>query len=147
MGFFSRLLNKLTNSTQPKILLSGPESFEYKIADEAKYQRALETICGGRTEEGIKKNVQAILIPEHYNPDDKNAIRVAIQGQTVGYLSRTNAKIFRKKLKAAGYSARPAACSAVIVGGWDRGLLDKGHFGVKLDLPVRGKLIAKEMHG
>ena len=28
-------------------------------------------------------------------------------------------------------------CSALIVGGWDRGPDDQGYFGIKLDLPIR----------
>ena len=146
MGILSGLINKFAKPQQAKVQLTGPGAFEYKIVGEAKYQRALETICGGRTEEGIKKNVQAILIPESYNPQDKHAIRVSIQGHTVGYLSKVNAKTYRKKMKAAGFSAKPAACSAMIVGGWDYGRHDRGHFGVKLDLPVRGGLVAKELH-
>ncbi|MGB5261805.1 MAG: hypothetical protein WBO34_14970 [Gammaproteobacteria bacterium] len=145
MRLWSGLASILARPARPRIEVSGPGAYEYKIVGEAKYQRALETICGGRTEEGIRKNVQAILIPERSNRNDKQAVRVAIEGQTVGYLSRVNARAFRKKLKAAGYSSRPAACPAVIVGGWERGPFEKGHFGVKLDLPVRGRLIAKEI--
>lgn len=47
-----------------------------------------------------------------------------------------NAREYRLKLKEAGYAGIPATYSAKIVGGWDRGGEDKGHFGVKLDLPV-----------
>jgi hypothetical protein len=142
---WSGLAGILAKPTRARIEVSGPGAFEYKIVGEARYQRALETICGGRTEDGIKKNVQAILIPEHSNHRHKGAIRVAIQGRTVGYLSRVNAKTFRQKLKAAGYPARPAACSAMITGGWQTGLLEKGQFGVKLDLPVRGRLSARQI--
>ena len=145
VGILSGLIKVLAKPGKAKVELKGPGAFEYKIVGEAKYQRALETICGGRTEEGIKKNVQAILIPESYKPQDKDAVRVSIQGHTVGYLSKVNARNYRKKMEAAGFPAKPAACSALIVGGWDYGRHDRGHFGVKLDLPVHGGLVAKEL--
>jgi hypothetical protein len=70
-----------------------------------------------------------------HNPYDSKAIRVDIQGNTVGYLSRENARQYRKRLEKAGHKGMTATCFAMVVGGWDRGSGDKGHFGVRLDLP------------
>lgn len=63
---------------------------------------------------------------------------------TVGYLSRKNAREYRKRLKKAGYQGITATCFAIIVGGWDRGGGDRGHFGVKLDLPKIGLRLKKK---
>lgn len=69
-------------------------------------------------------------------PYDNKAIRVDIQGETVGYLSRELARNFRERMKEAGHPGLTARCSAIIVGGWDRGGGDIGYFGVKIDLPT-----------
>lgn len=116
--------------------LPGPITFSIDIVGELKYQSALESICGWRTDESQEKIVEAVLVYEDDNPYDNMAIRVDIQGQTVGYLSRENARQYRKRLEEAGYHGITATCVAKIVGGWDRGSGDKGYFGVKLDLPT-----------
>jgi hypothetical protein len=63
---------------------------------------------------------------------------VEIDGHIVGHLSRENARQYRNKLKEAGHPRITASCRAIIVGGWDRGGSDRGHFGVRLDLPAAG---------
>lgn len=80
--------------------------------------------------------VEAVLVHENDNPYDNKAIRIDIQGMTVGYLSRKDARQYRKKLKEAGHPGITAKCFALIVGGWDRGPENRGHFGVRLDLPT-----------
>lgn len=143
MGLFSWLLgersqNKNQDQKQNKTLanLPGPGTYSADIVGESKHQSTLEAICGGRTDEGHEKVVVATLVHEDDNPYDKKAIRVDIGGRTVGYLSRENARQYRKRLKEAGHPGITATCSAMIVGGWDRGDGDTGHFGVKLDLPT-----------
>lgn len=116
--------------------LSGPGTFSIQIVGESHYQDAIEAICGGRTEDGVNMIMNAVLIHEDDNPHDNKAVRVDIEGMTVGYLDRNNAREYRQKLKKAGYPGMNAKCSALIVGGWDRGEDDRGFFGVKLDLPT-----------
>lgn len=135
MGLFSRLFGGRSEH-KPMANLPGPGTYSIDIVGESKYQSALEVICGGRTEESQKKIVEAMLVHEDDNPYDNKAIRVDIQGRTVGYLSRQDARQYRKKLTEAGYPGINATCSAMIVGGWERPGGDKGHFGVKLDLPT-----------
>lgn len=129
---------KTASSTQQVTVatLPGPGTYSLDVVGESNYQVALDKICGGKTEEGHNKIVQATLIHENENPYDDKAIRVDICGMTVGYLNRKNAREYRLKIKQAGYAGITATCSAIIVGGWDRGGDDKGHFGVKLDLPT-----------
>ena len=69
---------------------------------------------------------------------DPKAVRIEIEGETVGYLSRENARDYRDALRRAGHPrlAR-ATCKANIRGGWDRGPDDRGHFGVWLDIPIQ----------
>ncbi|MFQ5507926.1 MAG: HIRAN domain-containing protein [Leptospirillia bacterium] len=120
----------------PLVNLPGPETYSVDIVGESHYQRELEQICGGRTEEGHKLIVEVYLVPENDNPHDDQAVRVYVRDKTVGYLSRELARSYRKRLAEAGYPGSPATCAAMIVGGWDRGGSDRGHFGVKLDLPT-----------
>ncbi|MCZ7599752.1 MAG: HIRAN domain-containing protein [Gammaproteobacteria bacterium] len=78
----------------------------------------------------------AHLVHEDDNPHDRYAVRVDIHGKTVGYLSRELALEFRKSIAELGHPGLTAKCNALIVGGWNRGDGDTGHFGVKLDLPT-----------
>ena len=143
MGFLSLILNVLArrvglSDSGATASLPGPGTYSIEVVGESHHQSTLEAICGGRTEEGHWMEVTATLVHEDANPHDSNAVRVEIDGRKVGYLSSANARQYRKKLKEAGYPGITAACSAVIVGGWDRGDGDRGHFGVKLDLPTGG---------
>jgi hypothetical protein len=88
---------------------------------------------------GPRKIVEATLVHDDNNPYDNKAIRVDIAGMTVGYLSREDARQYRKLLEEAGYAGIPAICPAMIVGGWNRGGDNIGHFGVRLDLPLYGE--------
>lgn len=97
--------------------IQGPGDFACEVVGESKYQHHLERIAGGRTEEGADLRKQAVLALEDDNPHDKNAVCVRIDGLRVGYLPRPMAKMYRKRL--------------------DRGEGDRGHFGVRLDLPIK----------
>jgi hypothetical protein len=116
--------------------LPGPGTYAFDIVGESKYQDALEAICGGRSEDSADHFAEAILYLEDSNPYDNQAVRIDIDGQTVGYLSRENARAYRKQLKQLGHERLTCRCNAKVVGGWRRGQSDQGHFGVKLDLPV-----------
>ncbi|MFC2081089.1 hypothetical protein ACFLR8_02645 [Bacteroidota bacterium] len=126
-------LNKsLLQNLDPK----GPGTYEYEVVGESHYQKELNRICGGRTYEGHEKTVQARLIHDDNNPHDAQAVRIEIEGLTVGHLNRDDARNYRKQLADSGNPGIDAVCSAIIVGGWDRGDGDTGYFGVKLDIPT-----------
>lgn len=122
-------------AASPPAKLPGPGTFHIPVVGGSHYQEALETICGGRTEFGVRLQTTALLVPDDQNPHDSQAVRVEIDGQTVGFLTRYLAGRYRKALEQAGQPMLVASCDAVIVGGWDRGAHDRGHFGVRLDLP------------
>jgi HIRAN domain len=127
MGFFSWLFGKTSNSRKIVNLEQGDEYFD--IVGESHYQNELEELCGGRTKEGVEHECEAALVPENNNKYDKNAVRVEIQFKKVGHLSREHAVEYRRSL-----GDTVAICDAVIVGGWNRGQKNQGHFGVKLDI-------------
>jgi hypothetical protein len=60
----------------PAEYLVGDGEFLTEVVGESNYQRALETICGGRCEEGHNKHVVATLVLEDSNRHDSNAVRV-----------------------------------------------------------------------
>ena len=61
-------------------------------------------------------------------PDEDDGVRVEIHGAPVGSLTSDVAWVYRMTIAGA------SECRARIRGGWDRGLDDLGHFGVRLDL-------------
>lgn len=129
---FNQEADNSNNENQP--FLKGPGLYNFDIVGESHYQNALSIICNGKTIDGHRKTVIAYLVCEDNNPYDNKAIRVDIDGMTVGYLNRQFAMEYRERLNEAGYSRITMACNALIVGGWLRGK-DEGHFGVKIDLP------------
>jgi hypothetical protein len=77
-----------------------------------------------------------LLVEEPLNAYDLDAVMVTIGGRTVGYLSRADAKVYRKALRLAGLSGRSVFVEALVVGGWARGRLDVGNYEVKLDMDM-----------
>ena len=131
-------LSKLFGGKPTKLVrLEGDGDYECEVVGESHYQDALGCITGGKTEDGHELECEALLEREPHNRNDPNAITVRIDGKLVGYLPRHHAKamtiIFNKHELAGAYA------DAVIVGGWSgrKGRKAEGHFGVRLDIPVR----------
>jgi len=118
-------------------VIRGPGTYSFEVVGESNYQSAFDRIFGEKEEDGIDEEVMAELIPDDDNKYDKNAIRVAINGMTVGYLPRKLAKQFRAELGKSGLGKqhRSLHARAKVKGGWDRGDGDTGMYGVWLDLP------------
>ena len=111
--------------------LAGSGKFAMEIVGESHYQGAIERVAGPHTRAGVRKGCLAELYLEPNNPHDPNAVRIEIDGQTVGYLSRNMALAMRRGITKAGVTDKRFGVDAVIVG---------GHigqsFGVWLDLDV-----------
>jgi hypothetical protein len=133
------LMSWLFGSPSREIHIPGGGDYDFEIVGESNYQFELDRICGGMCEDGVEHECIATLIPEPSNPHDANAVKVTIDGKTVGYLSRSNALKYHREMKRLRIRGRALKCNAIVVGGWDRGDGDQGHFGVKLDLgwPIR----------
>lgn len=106
-------------------------SYNFDIVGEASYQDALDRLAGGKTDAGVNVEKWATLVMEKNNPFDPNAVRVDIEGQTVGYLSRAHAQRFRKTINRSN-----CAAPALITGGWKRAG-SKGNYGVKLNFKFK----------
>lgn len=138
MGLFSQLFGGGSGSRQVLVAaIQGPGKYACPVVGESNYQDALERICGGRSENGADKEVVARLVYEPENPYDDQAVRVDVDGTTVGYLDRDTARSFRVQLAEAAPGVSIAQANAVIRGGWLRGD-DQGHFGIWLDVPIGG---------
>ncbi len=112
----------------------GDGSFGIEAVGESHYQRELESICGSRTRQGIEWDTTAELVLEDANPYDlNNAVRVDIDGRTVGYLSRSDASTLRRRLSSSFISPACLTVAVKIRGGWDRGPQDQGAFEVVID--------------
>ena len=119
------ILHRPGRSREPESgTLSGPGTFKVEVVGESHYQEALERICGGRAEDSAEKPCRATLVLEDSNPYDRNAVRIDVDGTTVGYLPRDSAKVYRQRLKEAGRPRLCATCNAPHpwrMGPWPRG--------------------------
>jgi hypothetical protein len=132
----NRLLTKAIDLVpdQSPITIPGDGSYPLGAVGESFYQRELEALCGPRFPDGYRLAVPAVLHCENDNRYDPKAVRVEIGGRRVGYLARDHARIYRRR-----FGQRSVHCGGLVVGGWDRGGGDAGHFGVRLDLRLSTK--------
>lgn len=111
---------------------------EQHVVGESNYQRTLEHAAGGRTPDGCATSlVTAELVREPRNRYDRNAVRVDIAGQVVGYLPRTDAPRYHQLVTALWEQGLAATCWARLTGGWDRGPGYQGSVGIVLDIDPR----------
>jgi hypothetical protein len=77
--------------------IHGSGEFEFEIVGESNYQKALKAIAGPKARDGKNHECTAKLILEDDNPHDSKAVRVDIDGRTVGYLARDMARECRSR--------------------------------------------------
>jgi hypothetical protein len=130
MGLLRWIQSRLATTHRPAAALpheqtwSNWEGYGYLGAvGESQYQPALQQIArGGRI-------CEATLVPEPDNPFDVNAVAVKVNGHVVGYLPRSHARKYQRRLLAL---TEPFRCSAKLIGGVE----DKPSFGILLDTRV-----------
>jgi hypothetical protein len=111
---------------------------EQHVVGESNYQPALEQAAGGRTPDGCAISlVTAELVRDPHNRYDRNAVRVDIAGQLVGYLPRTDAPMYHQLITTLWERGLAASCWAQLTGGWDRGPYDRGSIGIVLNIDPR----------
>lgn len=116
-----------------------PRNVAFEVVGESNYQNALANLCGGREEESANFPCTATVIPEPENPYDPKAVRIDVEGATVGYLSRKAARTFEPIAQELRARHATLTCPARVVGGWQRGF-DAGSFGIVLNLPTPEEL-------
>jgi hypothetical protein len=109
-------------------------NYEFEIVGESNYQQALQSLAGNHGDESPEKECTALIAPEDNNPHDGAAVRIDIDNMTVGYLSRADARSFRRRLGAKKMSGNHTCCGAIIVGGFRMKNGLKASYGVKLDI-------------
>ena len=132
MGLLRRLL-----SSQPESGVAEPiatTTYErVPVVGESHYQPALRSICGAAEGEEVRYDCFAELVLEPDNPHDPNAVMVQIEGQCVGYLSRSNAVRYREMIQTMVDAGQPATCTAFVGCAPDTG---NPNLGVSLEVAV-----------
>lgn len=125
-----------SNSEKESVFIEGDNGFDLEVVGESDYQAHLKSICGGNLKQGSLKRAIAELRYENKNPRDSEAIRVDVNGKTVGYLPIEEARLYRKKIEETGYDEITVSCNAIIFGEKKEGFFGSAAIGVWLDLPI-----------
>lgn len=127
--------NEQVDVLRKEIKAANPAScaFDIVVVGVQFYQKVLEKICGGKAGGGIEVLAQAEIIPYDDNPYDDCAVRIEIEGETVGHLSRKNARKWRSKMISECFSGA-VTCPAKII--WDSSAEKEGSYGVWLDIDL-----------
>jgi hypothetical protein len=104
--------------------------FALRVVGESFYEENLRYLCGPAADHMRQREATAVLTLEHDNPKDRNAVRVDVDGLTVGHLSRSDALSFRSQYS--GRSGDRFECNAVLISVRGGEVCD---YGVRLDEP------------
>ena len=91
--------------------------FQLKTVGASYYQDNIAKIAKNPIGENAFVFCTATLIPEDTNPYDSNAVKVLIESEHVGYLSRESAVTFRSYFKKFELDVQTTTCDAVISAG------------------------------
>lgn len=109
--------------------------FEFDVVGESHYQAALQRLAGDHGTDSAETPCVAELRPDDANKFDKSAVEVLVEGQRVGYMSRDDARSFRRRLGSKALTGQSTLCDAMIVGGWtEKSTAEKRNYGIKLDI-------------
>jgi hypothetical protein len=108
--------------------------YEFEVVGESNYQAVLRQLAGDHGSEPANAEHVAALTLDDENPHDAKAVAVKIGGRLVGYLSREDARSFRRRLSQRGLARQDTTCNAMIVGGWANRAGERAYYGVKLDM-------------
>jgi hypothetical protein len=132
---FSSMIAKPPSSNKEVIRLSGDDTFDIDITGEEGFQAALEDLGGPRLPEGVHQVETArLVVTNNGTGSNRNAVRVEIRGQLVGYLSVADTLQYRHYLYTKGKPKAHGLCYALIKGGWVTPDGTKGPYYVALDI-------------
>lgn len=109
--------------------INGTGEFNTEAVGESNYQKSLQQITKSIGGKG-PWTTEALVVPEPENPHDRNAVRVDISEQTVGYLSRPDSEAFHALLRRTKAPIGAYRTKAKIFGGGEK------YFGVWLDMTM-----------
>jgi hypothetical protein len=133
LGVLGLLILWVILTKKQSFIIEKPIEYLFDIVGEQSYQANLRKIAGPKQEKSKYVEVMARVISEPFNAYDKNAVKIEINGLTVGYLSRNEAKLLAGKVI-------NKTVPALINGGW----LDadsEGSYGIKLGIQSLNDLI------
>lgn len=133
-GYRDEMSASSSNIQSPSFHWPSIGNFEFEVVGESHYQKSLEKIANSRTKDLREEDFIAILVPEDDNKHDESAVRVDIEGMTVGYMSRDDARKFRRRLAGKKMAKAVTSCDAMIGGGYERSDGSTAMYGVALDL-------------
>jgi hypothetical protein len=107
--------------------------YDFEIVGETYYQSAIKKLAEQNDEPVYEKEYKALLVPDDGNKNDDKAVRVDIEGMTVGHLSGEDALSFRRRLGAKKLAGQITSCKAIICGGGVRNG-EKCKYGVYLNI-------------
>lgn len=100
--------------TEPTHHFKGDGNFAVKVVGTSYYQKAFQ---------GLPNTVIVTVVHDDNNRHDDQAVKIIAGGKRVGYLSRDDARAYRR---ACPY--KKATCNAKVIGGYG-----VKHFGMRLD--------------
>lgn len=133
-GAQEELKQKTTSSGDAAMHWPSLGNFEFEVVGESNYQNAIRSIAGDHGDNSPVGQYVAKLIPENNNKYDNLAVRVDLNDSTVGYLSKEDARSFRRRLNAKKLGEKVTTCDAEITGGYLMQDGKKAAYGVCLDL-------------
>jgi hypothetical protein len=111
--------------------LIGNREYAVHVVGESFYEDNLRALCGPATDHMRQFAKIAILTLESDNPYDRNAVRIDVDGLTVGHLSRADAPRFRARC--GGMNGARFSCDALLISLRGNAASD---YGVRLDLVI-----------
>ena len=134
-NLFSSMIAVPQSSSKEVVHLSGDATYAMDITGEEDYQAALEDLGWPRQSEGVHQIETArLVIADNRTGSNRNAVRVEIRGQLVGYLSLQDTIQYRHYLHAKGKPNAYGQCRALIKGGWVTPDGTEGPYYVALDI-------------
>lgn len=135
---------KLIKKTRPKqVHWKGRGTYDHEVESSAEFQPALFRLAGGERRKSVTQEVIAALHLDERGAVNNTDVRVSVRGRTVGYMSPSDARLYREEVRKAGYGNVIGKCEAIIVGGRKKGIDSREHFGILLDLPTSTGLTEK----
>ncbi|MDM0118864.1 hypothetical protein [Variovorax arabinosiphilus] len=121
-------------SRTPGFHWPGLGEYDFEVVGESHYQRVLQRLAGEHGDESAAKDCVAELYPDDGNVHDKRAVEVRVSGERVGFMSREDARSFRRRLSAKKLTGQSTSCDAKVVGGWTDSNGVKKQYGLRLDI-------------
>ena len=121
----------------PTPLFTWPSrgKFDFELVGAEYYQAEHQHLVGynrGKQFDGLP--LTAMLIPEGSNRLDNTAVRVDVDGLTVGYLSLVDSKGYHRRMAELKQKIRPTACDALLVASPSQANGTDTQYSVKLDV-------------